>query len=79
MRLPVLVSDVGGMKDGLIDGVTGFVLPEKDIDAFVNKVIYLISNNSILTNMGETARNFILKNYENKGLMNKLLKIYNNA
>src|SRR5690606_21303860 len=28
MEVPVVVSDVGGMKYGLIDGVTGFVVKE---------------------------------------------------
>lgn len=79
MQLPVLVSDVGGIKDGLMDKVTGFVLPEKDIEAFVSKIAFLIDNKSIAEDMGKKGRVFVQQNYDNKILVNQVIKIYNQS
>lgn len=76
MELPVIISDVGGMKDGIIDNETGFVVKEKDIEGFVGKLIYLMDNPTIRKDMGKKARKFVVENYDNEVLGKKLLEIY---
>ena len=44
MNVPVIVSDAGGMKFGLMDGITGYVVPENDLEGFVQKIRDLIIN-----------------------------------
>lgn len=64
MKLPVIVSDVGGMKYGLINNETGFVIKEKDIKAFSDKIELLYHNNDLKVKMGEKARQFVVENYD---------------
>lgn len=63
MEMPVLVSDVGGMKYGLISGKTGYVLPEHDIEEFANCALNLFKNDKLRDQMGQDARVFIKENY----------------
>jgi colanic acid/amylovoran biosynthesis glycosyltransferase len=76
MKLPVLVSDVGGMPDGLIDGVTGYVINENDIYGFVNKIEFLIQNPDIRFKMGNAAHSFVGNEYSNTYLGSKLENMY---
>ncbi|HEX9827190.1 MAG TPA: glycosyltransferase family 4 protein [Flavobacteriaceae bacterium] len=76
MELPVIVSDVGGMKYGLIDGKTGFVVKENDILALVEIIEQLILNSNLRIQMGKKGRLFVEKNYDNNVLAKILLSIY---
>jgi colanic acid/amylovoran biosynthesis glycosyltransferase len=77
MELPVLVSDAGGMAEGVLEGITGYVLPQRDVDAFVDKIEYLAANPSIRTQMGSAGRKFVEENYDSESLAQKLIHLYN--
>ncbi|GAB1309289.1 colanic acid biosynthesis glycosyltransferase WcaL [Urechidicola sp. KH5] len=79
MALPVVVSDAGGMKYGLIDQVTGYVVQSKNINGFVQKLERLISNENLRTKMGKAARNYVVTTYDNQVLYNQLISYYKNA
>lgn len=76
MELPVIVSNVGGMKYGLLPNETGFVVKEKDIEGFANSIEYFIKNPKEAKLMGKRGREFVIKNYDSKILVNKLLSVY---
>ncbi len=76
MELPVVVSDVGGMKYGLIENNTGFVVKENDIKGFADKIEFLINNPEKAIQMGIEGRKFVVKNYDSNVLVDKLISIY---
>ncbi|PKD21136.1 hypothetical protein APR41_12025 [Salegentibacter salinarum] len=76
MELPVIVSDVGGMKYGLIDGETGFVVKKNDIGGFADAIEKLILNRELREKMGKLGREFVEKNYDSSFLVKKLLDLY---
>jgi colanic acid/amylovoran biosynthesis glycosyltransferase len=78
MELPVLVSNAGGMKYGVLDGETGFVVKEADIEAFADKIELLIKDENLRQKMGEKGREFIKANYDSKLLGNQLEELYAN-
>ena len=44
MSVPVVVPDVGGLCEAMIDGKTGFLLKDDSIDNFSKKIIYYFDN-----------------------------------
>lgn len=76
MCLPVIVSDAGGMKYGVENGVNGFVVPEQDAQAFADKIELLVHNSDLRKQMGEAARDFVVKNFDSKILGKKLETYY---
>jgi len=76
MELPVLVSDAGGMEYGLIDGVTGYVIEEGNIEAFAEKIIFLFNNPDFGIEMGKKGRQFVKENFDTNGRGNRLIDIY---
>lgn len=76
MELPVVVSDVGGMKYGLIDGETGFVIPDGNVMDFVAVVKRLIDDAALCKSMGNAGRDYVVSHYDNQILARQLLSIY---
>jgi len=52
---PVIASDVNGLKDSIIHNKTGFLVPVKSIDAFVQAMEDCIENASVRKNLSKNA------------------------
>lgn len=68
--LPVLSTIHNGIPDGVLDGTSGFLVAEKDVDALAAKLNYLIENPRSRIEMGKAGRKFIENYYDNKKLLN---------
>ncbi len=76
MELPVIISDAGGMKNGMLDMETGFVVKAGDIKGFAEKIIFFIENEKQRKHMGECGRNYVLKNFDSELLGKQLETFY---
>ena len=54
--LPVVASDVGGVKEIVLDGQTGYVVPRGDVATLRQKLGYLIDNEQARISMGIMGR-----------------------
>jgi glycosyltransferase involved in cell wall biosynthesis len=54
--LPVVASDVGGVKESVVDGVTGFVIPRGDADCLRACLRQLITSPELRVRMGAAGR-----------------------
>ena len=54
--LPVIASDVGGVKEIVIDRHTGYVIPRSDVKTLHQKLKYLITNDQARISMGIMGR-----------------------
>lgn len=77
MELPIVVSDVGGMKYGMLPNESGFVIKNGDVDTFAKVIETLILNPDLKAKMGRKGKSFVCKNYDNSILIEKLLVLYN--
>jgi glycosyltransferase involved in cell wall biosynthesis len=61
MGVPVVVPDVGGLKEAMIDKKTGFLLSTDTVEKFSDKIIYLLRNR-----WGEKEKKFSRQYIEKK-------------
>jgi glycosyltransferase involved in cell wall biosynthesis len=54
--LPLVAFDAGGIREWLIDGVNGFLVPWMDRDAFASKVDTLLSDKMLARRLGQSGR-----------------------
>lgn len=54
--LPVLATNVGGVREAVMDGVTGFLIPENDTALLADRLRRLLEDSSLRTTMGRAAR-----------------------
>ena len=76
--LPVIATNVGSVAEVVVDGKSGFLVPERDVNALIEKLEYLIENPEIWPKMGSYGRKFIEEKYSIKKLNQKLVGIYQN-
>ena len=53
---PCIVSDVGGLPETVVDGVTGFVVPPNDVDAMCRAIRSLLDDTNMWQRMSRAAR-----------------------
>lgn len=75
--LPVVAFHSGGVPYTLVDGETGFIAPEMDIDTFTDKLEQLVKDEHLRNTFSNNAVLFVKDNYSNQTCEKKLLKIYN--
>ncbi|WP_266204121.1 glycosyltransferase [Pontibacter kalidii] len=76
MELPVVVSDAGGLPEGLIDGVSGFVVPQGNVQAIAAKLDILLRDAGLRAKMGQAGREYVKQNFDNKVQHRKLMQLY---
>lgn len=74
--MPVLSTWHCDIPEVVIDGENGFLVPEKDADALVEKLEVLVKTPEIWPKLGDYGRKHIEKNYDIKVTVAKLEKIY---
>lgn len=57
--LPVVTSDLGGIGEMVVDGVTGYLIPPDDDEGFVAAVESLLDDRERRSRMGEAARRHV--------------------
>lgn len=76
MELPLIVTDAGGIPEGMLPGVSGFVVPQKDSGAIAEKLRFLLKNPAVRRDFGLAGRAYVVKNFDNKVLHQKLMALY---
>jgi L-malate glycosyltransferase len=54
--LPVVATDVGGNREAVMEGETGFIVPPKDPDVLADRLIRLLEDSSLAQRMGRAGR-----------------------
>jgi glycosyltransferase involved in cell wall biosynthesis len=62
--VPVIGSCVGGIPEGIVDGETGFLVPQRDVDALAGRMNDLIEDPAIRLHMRVRARAFVEKQFD---------------
>jgi colanic acid/amylovoran biosynthesis glycosyltransferase len=74
--LPVISTYHSGIPEVVIDGKSGFLVHEKDVDALAEKIEYLIEHPELWSEIGREGRKFVEERYDIKKLNQKLVEIY---
>ncbi len=76
MGLPVIATDHGGIPELVEDGISGFLTPERDVEAIAEKLKYLIDHPEVWPQMGRAGRTRVEQNYDVNKLNDELIEIY---
>ncbi len=74
--LPVIVSDLPGLKNVVSPCKTGVVIPIGDIDALENAIVALVSSKTGKNTLGEAARAYIFENHGFGAWQAELVRLY---
>jgi colanic acid/amylovoran biosynthesis glycosyltransferase len=76
MGLPVISTLHGGIPELVEDGVSGFLVPERNAEAIAEKLTYLIEHAEVWQQMGASGRRQVEAKYDMNKLNDELIEIY---
>jgi glycosyltransferase involved in cell wall biosynthesis len=62
--VPVIGSDIGGIPEAVIDGETGFLVPERDHEGLAARIEGLLADASLRRRMGAAARRLVEQKFD---------------
>ncbi len=74
--LPVVAFRAGGLKESVLDGETGFLVENRNVQALAEALERLIENASLRGQMGEAARRRVEEYFTWERHVDQLLEIY---
>jgi colanic acid/amylovoran biosynthesis glycosyltransferase len=76
MELPVVGFNSGGFPETIVDGKTGFLVQDQDVEGLAAAVEKLINDRALLQQMGINARQHVLENFSFEKTTKKYLDLY---
>jgi glycosyltransferase involved in cell wall biosynthesis len=73
---PIIGFDVGGIPDMILNGVTGMLIPQRDINELRNAIVKLLEDPIKLAKMAADCRHLALKEYSLKTQARRYAKLY---
>ena len=62
--VPAVASGVGGIPEGVVDGQTGFLVPERDAEALARRMDDLLGDTATRRRMGNEARALVERRFD---------------
>jgi glycosyltransferase involved in cell wall biosynthesis len=75
--LPVIISNVGGASEAIIEGINGFIV-ENNEENIRSAICKLIEDKTLLVNMGRNSHHIYSKNFNSKLMVENTFKLFNN-
>jgi glycosyltransferase involved in cell wall biosynthesis len=73
---PLIGTRHGGIPEVVVDGATGFLVPERDVPALANRLLLLLKNAELRKRMGEAGRRRIEEHFDLRKQSRRLEEIY---
>jgi colanic acid/amylovoran biosynthesis glycosyltransferase len=74
--LPVVSTNHAGIPELVQDGDSGFLVPEKNVNALVQKLRILIEQPQLRHTMGRAGRRFVEEHHNIETLNTRLVQLY---
>jgi glycosyltransferase involved in cell wall biosynthesis len=76
MRLPVVATDVGGAREQMAEGETGFLVDYPDSAALAAKVTRLLEDPALRERVGSAGRERVVAHYSAAGMVRQIEDLY---
>lgn len=74
--IPVVATDVGGVREAITDGVNGLVVPPRDPVKLATALKNVIQDNVMRERMGESARETARERFSLQLMLDKIFSVY---
>lgn len=74
--LPVVATDVGGVREAVVEGETGYIVPSGDDAAMAERLIQVLSDNGRAREMGARARAIVSERFASEHHLRNTLELY---
>ena len=79
MQVPVLATNIGGLREAITPGATGDLLEPGNIEEMTQKIRSLMSDAAKCEQMGVAARALVMENFRNEEMAAQMERLYLDA
>lgn len=76
-RIPVIASNLEGLKDAIKDGQNGFLVESGNAEAWVKKINEVLADDNFRKEFGQKARQYVIENYSWEKISKRYLEEIN--
>lgn len=76
MERPIVGYDIMGLREGIVDGTTGFLVPPRSIEPLAEALQKLIDKPELRQQMGLAGRKWAIENFQPQKIWDDLLELY---
>ncbi|MGL5880077.1 MAG: glycosyltransferase family 4 protein, partial [Xenococcaceae cyanobacterium] len=76
--VPVIASAVGGLRETIVDGKTGWTYPVGNADKLARSIEMVLDNPDEATQSAMRGRNLVVKKFDRQFVFTKLLELFDN-
>ena len=73
---PIIATDVGGIRDIIIENETGLLSKSDDLKGFVNNLVKLIDNDDLRDQLGRSGYDNVINKFSYKRLVSDMKSLY---
>jgi len=78
-KKPVIAVNIGGAKEQVVDGETGFVIEPENPALLAKKILYLYKNQNERIKMGEAAYKRVISEFSMEKYLDRHIRFYRNC
>ncbi len=72
----IVASSIGGLKEAVVDGETGILVPPGNPERLSEVLSFLLKNPEVASKMGESGYNKLIENYSADAAIPKVIDVY---
>jgi len=73
---PVVLTDVGGAREAVVEGETGYIVPPRDDERMADQIIQLLRKPERAREMGERGKQRVIDQFSSERQLDKTLQLY---
>ncbi|PTL34897.1 hypothetical protein CLG94_12425 [Candidatus Methylomirabilis limnetica] len=77
--VPTVATNVGGVGELLADGVTGYIVPPRDVPTLVDRVIRMLSDRDFQGQCGRHGREYVQSRFSISVMIDQTVALYNSV
>jgi glycosyltransferase involved in cell wall biosynthesis len=77
--LPIVTTDVGCIKDSVVDGKNGFIVERKSPESLAERLLLLLTNQDLRDRMGSASRDMYLSQHKAEVFVGRLSAVWSAA
>jgi glycosyltransferase involved in cell wall biosynthesis len=74
--LPVVATDVGGVREAIVEGETGYIVPSGDDEKMADGIIQLLNNPERARSLGKLGRSIVAEKFSFEHHLRNTLELY---
>ncbi|TQI71946.1 colanic acid/amylovoran biosynthesis glycosyltransferase [Gramella sp. Hel_I_59] len=74
--IPVIGTNTGGIPEGILDGKSGFIVPDKEPRSIAKVVQKILTEPLLIKQMGSEGRRFVEENFDINSVTKNLIHLY---